>query len=376
MAIANPERAYAEKFSPRESDLTQNETEVQRYFSQENPHSSIKKFGNVYGEDGVLADERKVQSFIPEFQEKTERSGILEAALPKVIEDYGWFGENGVAFRTAEYDDVVNSVDAVLEWRTEKGIVRLAVDITTSEDEGVLSDKITGIEQDINRGTLSKIKHFYSKRENFRGEIACVPKVILGFNREGVREFCDLVAPTLRKGLEVEKRKEELRNSNFRFFLLEQAESQLHNEFKSVWESFFRKIRKGEIKPMPGKIMPKIGRIEPDSKIASEAEEIFNLLVGVKRRDVSCEEMMQRASKLRKMSGIFSEINKEGKQVDIFENTLKMADNILGVLRMLKSDIGKEKAPLRERAFVSDSFIHKKLTEDRNRDSIRPRFLP
>jgi hypothetical protein len=132
---------------------------------------------------------------------KTERSEILEVILAKQIEQANWFGENCFIVQTSEYDDVLNHTDLVAEFKEKDETIRLAIDVTTSQSKDTLADKIKFVEKEIDQGSLTTLKYYlFEEIEPYtKGKVEMIPRVIIGTDKEGVKELSDLVENTIKK---------------------------------------------------------------------------------------------------------------------------------------------------------------------------------
>lgn len=144
----------------------------------EKDKETVRKIKDKKAKDGSLA-------------KKTRYSEILEFILYLQAEQSNWFGEDCVTFRTVDFDDWVNHVDMVAEFEIEGGqFIRLAIDVTTSQSEEGIDEKISRIEKSIENGNLATVKYFDSERANYTGKLIDTPIVIIGTSKEGVIELC------------------------------------------------------------------------------------------------------------------------------------------------------------------------------------------
>jgi len=151
--------------------------------------NSLLDFGHVpkaeKTKDKKLALELKRQYKM----NQTEAARILELFLITEIENSAILGD-GYVFRTTDYDDYCNHVDAVVEQDVDESFTpRLAVDFTTSRIDKVISGKMTRVK----RG--AHIKYYESESEDLKGNQAemsleRVPAVVLGFDEK----YLDVIA--------------------------------------------------------------------------------------------------------------------------------------------------------------------------------------
>jgi len=155
-------------------------------------------FSDLYGEEVIKndADELKNRESnfsggkIPETHEYVNKNlaTIFEAIIFDQGENAGWFGENASLIATSKYDDVINGVDLIVEWKENLGVSRMeaSIDVTFNHD---VQKKISHIKKSIIDGDLGKIKYFKSKVSDMRGELSKVPRIILGADVDTVREL-------------------------------------------------------------------------------------------------------------------------------------------------------------------------------------------
>lgn len=200
----NPEEAFFRKHVPEEEELCPGEERVyQKYISEHKKQEpKMDDFSDVYSEIEIKKDKKYLASIKEGFQfYKTERSEILEIVLARQIDQTEWFGENCFVVQSSEYDDVINHTDLVAEFREKDEIIRLAIDVTTSEDKAVLDKKIGYIEKDIDNNKLTTLKYYlFEETEPYtKGKAEMIPRVIIGTNKEGVKELSGLVEKTIKK---------------------------------------------------------------------------------------------------------------------------------------------------------------------------------
>ncbi len=225
----NPEELLLKKQAAPEEELCPNEEKVYHDYVLSYKKESVKidNFSDIYPEIKIKRDVKRVAEIKEKFWSgKTERSEILEAILARQIEQANWFGENCSVVRTSEYDDLVNHTDLVAEFEEEGIFIRLALDVTTSQDKDTLADKIRSIEKEIDQGKLTSLEYYLSEETEppTKGRLEMVPRVIIGTDREGVKELSDLVKKTIdqEKGSNLE-----LANSQVQIELLTEVKEQL-----------------------------------------------------------------------------------------------------------------------------------------------------
>lgn len=225
----NPEEAFLRKHIPREEELCPDEERVyQEYVSEyKKQKPEMDDFSDVYSEIEIKKDKNYLAQIKEGFQFcKTERSEILEIVLAKQIEQADWLGKNCFIVQSSEYDDVINHTDLIAEFREKDEIIRLAIDVTTSENKAALDKKIGFIEKDIDNGKLTTLKYylFEETEPHIKGRAEMIPRVIIGTNKEGVKELSGLVEKTIKKE---EGSNKELANFYAQIEFLEEIKGQL-----------------------------------------------------------------------------------------------------------------------------------------------------
>jgi hypothetical protein len=115
---------------------------------------------------------------------------IFEAIIFDQIERSNWLGESAMTIQASEYDDIHNGTDTIVEFEEENNDathLALAIDVTTSQEH--LDRKLDRVKKEINSGTLTRIKYFYSESMGIKGEKTKVPRVIIGVDRKTVADL-------------------------------------------------------------------------------------------------------------------------------------------------------------------------------------------
>lgn len=224
----NPEKAFIEKNSPKQEQLTSKEelvydSYVTKYKRQE---PKLKEFSDVYSEQEINIDQQRLDKLKKDHIEKTERAEILEAVLAEQIEKANWLGEDCYIIQTSEYDDVINHTDLVAEFRDKNETIRIAIDVTTSEDNSVLDKKTDYIKKEIDKGKIADIKYYLFKEDEpqVKGKTEMDARVIIGTDKKGVMGVSELVAKVVKKEKGSNK---ELANFYMQIDFLEEIEEQL-----------------------------------------------------------------------------------------------------------------------------------------------------
>lgn len=175
-----------------------------------------REFVDLYGEDNVRLDLEKVKTAeghfretdTPQLKRLNQYATIFEWIINQRVELGDYFGPNAFTRRASRYDDVMNGVDTVLEFRNDPdepknaSYLTLGVDDTFSTNQDVQERKLRRIQERIRNGELAKVKYFASDYLNFRGELRNVPLIILGTELETVAELRDLALKGDNRGLD------------------------------------------------------------------------------------------------------------------------------------------------------------------------------
>ena len=147
-------------------------------------------FQDLYGADNIEKDQQLVERMKGRFEHIDTADGrnseLLAIAFEGLLIDRvskGIFGQRVTMSPTAEFDDVINGVDAVVEItgaRTEN--LGLAIDATFSPD---VRKKFSEIFSRIQAGQLATIKYFHSEAVGIRGEFK-VPLFVLGMSADNI----------------------------------------------------------------------------------------------------------------------------------------------------------------------------------------------
>lgn len=184
-------------------------------------------FIEPYGEAMVESDMKRVADLEGKFDERGTEfndemkkiADIFEAVILWNGEQSEWLGPNATTVKSSKYDDYVNGVDAIVEFRNEDqrsaSYVGLATDITFSQDSG---KKFDCIKKQIDDGELAKVKYFHSEVMNIHGQLSKLPEVVIGADKAMVLEIAELWA---------EKKFKELGEHRMQIMMLLQMEAQL-----------------------------------------------------------------------------------------------------------------------------------------------------
>lgn len=166
-------------------------------------------FRDLYGDQVVANDLEKLARLEEDFK-KTEtptsrESKMLADIMEAIIAEWGeqgeWFGPEAATIKTSRYDDIVNGVDAIVEFAegdNRASHTGLAIDATYSDEIG---KKIKNIKNRIDQGNLGVVKYFESEHLPLRGELSEIPMVIITANARTVKELAELWVNNNKKAL-------------------------------------------------------------------------------------------------------------------------------------------------------------------------------
>jgi hypothetical protein len=174
-------------------------------------------FADLYGEENVRRDLERVaeaervfrQESTPQSELLKKYSTIFEWTINERAELGDYFGENAFTRRASRYDDIVNGVDTILEFRSnpneakQASYLTLGIDDTFSTNAEVQEKKLRRIRSKIDSGELTQVKYFSSDYMNFRGELRNVPLIVLGAELRMVAQLRDLMLSRDNKSLDL-----------------------------------------------------------------------------------------------------------------------------------------------------------------------------
>ncbi|MCL5006978.1 MAG: hypothetical protein M1153_02455 [Patescibacteria group bacterium] len=173
-------------------------------------------FADLYGKENVRRDLERVaeaekyfrQAATPQSERLKRYSTIFEWIINQRVELGDYFGPNAFTRRASHYDDLMNGVDTILEFRNDPekpkqaSYLTLGIDDTFSTNQEVQERKLRRIQEKIKTGELTRVKYFSSDYLNFRGELKNVPLIILGTELKTVAELRDLALRGDNRGLD------------------------------------------------------------------------------------------------------------------------------------------------------------------------------
>ena len=154
----------------------------------------------IYSPDEIVQDQKKMQEMESVFIRQDTPIGIELKKLADVLEivfadgasKHGWLGESAHAIITSKFDDVINGVDTVIEFKEsekEASHLALGIDVTFGRQIGT---KLQRIRRDINDGALSSVKYFESKHIGQKGGLQNIPRVAVGASKKTVAQVAKL----------------------------------------------------------------------------------------------------------------------------------------------------------------------------------------
>jgi hypothetical protein len=167
-----------------------------------NPDYAIQEdeFVGVYSANDIAADRAEVarlerifsQRDTPEEVNTKKIADVLEAIVLMQSEMNEWLG-SATTLRTSKFDDYKNKVDMLAEWsHPEDGsrVLALAVDVTFGSTS--VEKKLSEIRDEINSGTLGKVRYFRDSDNQFMGTRNNVPRTVIGISQPMVEELAQL----------------------------------------------------------------------------------------------------------------------------------------------------------------------------------------
>lgn len=167
-----------------------------------NPDYAIQEdeFVGVYSASDIAADKAEVARLesifarqdTPEEQNSKKIADVLEAIVLMQSEMNEWLG-SATTLRTSKFDDYKNKVDMLAEWsHPDDGsrVLALAVDVTFGD--GNVEKKMRAIRNEIDSGSLGKVRYFRDSNNQFMGTRNNVPRTVIGVSQPMVEELARL----------------------------------------------------------------------------------------------------------------------------------------------------------------------------------------
>ncbi len=161
---------------------------------------SLSDFEGLYDPKNLERDRERVKEREAYFQKSLTHnevskhySDVLEAIFFDQISNGSWFGENTQAIKTSSFDDYYNGADIILELEdTARTLAHLSLSIDVTFGTTKTKEKMAGIKERIDKGTLGRINYFKSSRSGDRGEKSNLPQVVIGVEKDMIIELADL----------------------------------------------------------------------------------------------------------------------------------------------------------------------------------------
>jgi hypothetical protein len=157
----------------------------------------MKAFKGIYGEEKIRIDEAKVADYERKFAaadstEQKRRDKKLATVMEAMFFDEaskGWLGEGAQVLPASKFDDYVNGVDCITEYKrgSTAAYLAMAIDATWSSNPYSKFDRIG---ENLSRGKLGKIEYLKADGRPQRGRE--VPRVVIGASEKTLREVIKL----------------------------------------------------------------------------------------------------------------------------------------------------------------------------------------
>jgi len=131
------------------------------YSQKKYPRYDLSHFAGYFTDDEIEQDNNRIEHIKNNFLKKNSSLGLenqkiidyskmkgeaLEVIIADQIENSDWFGDESLFFRTTEYDDFINGVDAVVEFNIEESNhperISLSIDSTSCTGSEIIKNKI------------------------------------------------------------------------------------------------------------------------------------------------------------------------------------------------------------------------------------------
>lgn len=160
-----------------------------------NSRPELDDFSGLYSQKEISEDKERVAFLQGKFNEMMTPSqermkniaGIFEAIVIDEAESSEWLGSRAIVYSASEYDDFMNGVDAVAEFKNnenESDFLALAMDVTFSSDIENIEKKINRVLKSVKDGVLTPLKYFADEDGN-QSKME-VPRVVIGADAEMV----------------------------------------------------------------------------------------------------------------------------------------------------------------------------------------------
>ena len=185
--------------------------------------NQFRGLGDDYSDSIVDNDLDDLEELEKEFAEiaklRTGEAEVIGKIFEQIVlEQFGkWIADNVSVRKASRFDDCKNGVDAIAEIKepSETNYLALALDATHGNS---VTNKLTRIKEQIEKGKMSEVKYYQSLDGSFRGKLKRIPRVVIGADRNKVMELA---------ALWVEGKEDELSNHPVQFQVLEEIILQL-----------------------------------------------------------------------------------------------------------------------------------------------------
>jgi hypothetical protein len=150
------------------------------------------RFVDLYGEENVTRDLRKVEELKSKFQshESKKAADVFEAVLHQHVELSDWLGPDAETIRASEFDDIVNGVDLVVEFNEDDTTKHLALGVDVTFGLQTMQKKFDRIKTEIEADKLATVKYF--EAHGFKGSLTQTPRVVVGVELDKVIQLAGL----------------------------------------------------------------------------------------------------------------------------------------------------------------------------------------
>lgn len=180
-------------------NFNENRENVGLILSAAEKRPELDNFSDIFPTDEIKRDEQLLAAAKRNFSENEEhltdeevqktregklRSEALEILVTNQAELNDWFGDNVLISRTTEFDDVINHVDAVLEFdlgEDNPETIALAVDASMRNDYHLTTSKIRRNIKSITGETRpTEVKYFESQIDRNKRSLRHIIPVVVG----------------------------------------------------------------------------------------------------------------------------------------------------------------------------------------------------
>lgn len=225
----------------RESDEVVLEAAYQKALETETDRIKMDEFRDLYGDETVEKHKRQVKDLEEDFRKQDEKEHapeearrfgkILEAILIEQIELNEWLGSGVNTQQTTEYDDYLNGIDFISEFKKEgmQNFLGFAIDAT----HGVLviRKKFAKIQRGLDQGILGEVQYFRSSDGAIQGRQRMIPKIVLALDKRHVVEIARLW---------VSGKQKELNEHPLKHIFIQEVFAQLEAQLAYVHETIRR----------------------------------------------------------------------------------------------------------------------------------------